>query len=427
MRYLLLLQLLLICFLNQAQQSNGIKFEKKNLTWKDVKQKAKNEKKYIFIDAYTTWCGPCRYMSKNIFPQKEVGDFFNENFISIALQIDTTKNDSKIIKSWYKDAKMIADSYKIKVFPTYLFLNQDGILMHTITGASENKDDFIAKSKNAINPLTRYTNLKEDFKNGRRDSTFLLLLINAARDASDDSLLHASINYYLNTQDNLLSTQNISLIAEATSKSGDKGFDVLLNHPKEVDAVIGRERRTGILKMISFDEDVFPVIMINGKKTVYGGGLMIYGGGEMNTDVDWNAVKTTLNLKYGTFSKSMLLNGKLKYYEWLKDWKNFNNLMLNYRSKEDNIDTNLINNMAIKLIGDCEDKESFKNAIEWSSILTTDKTKPYFLRTYSQVLYMAGERDSAIHFMKEYFRISNKSGKATDEIIEKMRKGEEIE
>ena len=80
MRYLLLLQLLLICFLNQAQQSNGIKFEKKNLTWKDVKQKAKNEKKYIFIDAYTTWCGPCRYMSKNIFPQKEVGDFFNENF-----------------------------------------------------------------------------------------------------------------------------------------------------------------------------------------------------------------------------------------------------------------------------------------------------------------------------------------------------------
>ena len=75
MRYLLLLQLLLIYFLSQAQKSDGIKFEEKELTWEGVKQKAKNENKYIFIDAYTTWCGPCKYMSNYIFPQKEVGDF----------------------------------------------------------------------------------------------------------------------------------------------------------------------------------------------------------------------------------------------------------------------------------------------------------------------------------------------------------------
>ena len=427
MRYLLLLQLLLIYFLSQAQKSDGIKFEEKELTWEGVKQKAKNENKYIFIDAYTTWCGPCKYMSNYIFPQKEVGNFFNENFISIALQIDTTKNDSKIIKRWYKDAKMIADFYKISIFPTYLFLSQDGILMHTITGASENKNDFITKVKNAINPLTQYTNLKEEFNKGKRDSTFLLSLISAARDAGDDSLLHAYINYYLNTQNDLLSTQNISLIAEGTSKSDDKGFDVLLNHPKEVDAVIGKERRTGILNTIAFDEEIFPVIMIKGKKAVYGGGLSIYGGGEMNNNVDWDSIKTTLSLKYGDLSEQILLKGKLKYYDWLEDWENFNTLLSDYRSKADNIDTSLINNMAVKLIGNCKDKQSFKDAIEWSSILTTNTKKPYFLQTYSRILYMAGERDLAIHFMKEYFLLSKKSGKSADEIIEKMSKGEEIE
>ena len=86
-------------------------------------------------------------MSENIFPQKKVGDFFNENFISIALQTDTTKNDNKIIKRWYKDAAKISDIYKIRVFPTYLFLNQDGVLVHTITGASESKNGFLTKEK----------------------------------------------------------------------------------------------------------------------------------------------------------------------------------------------------------------------------------------------------------------------------------------
>ncbi|HRP33820.1 MAG TPA: thioredoxin family protein [Agriterribacter sp.] len=426
MRYLLLLQLLLVCLFDQAQQSNGIKFEEKELTWKDVKQKAKNKSKYIFIDAYTTWCGPCKYMSKNIFPQKEVGDFFNENFISIALQIDTTKNDNKIIKRWYKDAAMISDIYKISVFPTYLFLNQDGVLMHTITGASENKDDFIAKAKNAINPLTQYATLKEAFENGRRDSSFLTLLIKTARDASDDSLLHACINYYLTTQNNLLSTPNISLIAEGTSKSSDEGFDILLNHPKEVGAVIGKDRRTGILNTIAFDEEIFPLIMINGKKTVYGGGLSIYGGGEMNKSVDWDAITTTLNLKYGDLSKSILLNGKLKYYDWLEDWENFNDLLLDYKIKEADIDTNLIGNMAYKLIANCEDTQSFRNAIGWASILAADKKNPYSLKIYSKILYLAGENDMAIDFMKEYLQLTNKSDKS-GEIIEKMRKGEKIE
>ena len=46
MRYLLLLQVLLIYFPGRAQISDGIKFEEKELTWEGVKQKAKSEKKY---------------------------------------------------------------------------------------------------------------------------------------------------------------------------------------------------------------------------------------------------------------------------------------------------------------------------------------------------------------------------------------------
>ena len=53
----------------------GIVFFKGSL--KDAKAKAKKENKLIFIDCYTTWCGPCKNMSKKTFVNKEVGEYYN--------------------------------------------------------------------------------------------------------------------------------------------------------------------------------------------------------------------------------------------------------------------------------------------------------------------------------------------------------------
>jgi thiol:disulfide interchange protein len=45
--------------------SKGIRFEH-GLSWAQVKEKAKAENKYIFMDCYATWCGPCKAMDKNV-------------------------------------------------------------------------------------------------------------------------------------------------------------------------------------------------------------------------------------------------------------------------------------------------------------------------------------------------------------------------
>src|SRR5690606_39985336 len=61
-------------------QEKGIQFEHQT-TWEKVKAKAKAENKHIFVDCFTTWCGPCKYMSSTIFPQEKVGYFFNAHFV----------------------------------------------------------------------------------------------------------------------------------------------------------------------------------------------------------------------------------------------------------------------------------------------------------------------------------------------------------
>ena len=49
---------------------------------------AAKENKMVFIDFYTTWCGPCKRMSKEVFPQQEVGEYFNRTFISLKLDAE---------------------------------------------------------------------------------------------------------------------------------------------------------------------------------------------------------------------------------------------------------------------------------------------------------------------------------------------------
>ena len=56
--------------------------------WKKVLAKAKAEKKLIFVDAYATWCGPCKKLQKEVFPDAAVGSFFNKNFINAKSILD---------------------------------------------------------------------------------------------------------------------------------------------------------------------------------------------------------------------------------------------------------------------------------------------------------------------------------------------------
>lgn len=53
----------------------------RNITYKEAFDVAKREKKFVFVDFYTTWCGPCKKMLNEVFPQKKVGDFMNDKFV----------------------------------------------------------------------------------------------------------------------------------------------------------------------------------------------------------------------------------------------------------------------------------------------------------------------------------------------------------
>ena len=124
-RNLLLAVLLCAAIICHAQ---GIAFTT-GLSFKQAVAKAKKENKMLFMDCYTSWCVPCAKMAKEIFPLKACGDYFNDRFVSI--QVDMQKGEGiELMKK-----------FQVQAFPTFIIFDGDGneIVSQARRGGSETR------------------------------------------------------------------------------------------------------------------------------------------------------------------------------------------------------------------------------------------------------------------------------------------------
>jgi len=94
--------------------TSGIQFFKGTLN--DALAVAKKQDKLVFLDMYATWCGPCKKLKKTTFSNEEVGIYFNSNFINVEIDGETA------------EGQQIMANYKLKRYPSLLFINADGTI-----------------------------------------------------------------------------------------------------------------------------------------------------------------------------------------------------------------------------------------------------------------------------------------------------------
>jgi thiol-disulfide isomerase/thioredoxin len=154
--------ILLSLIISLSVFSQGIEFQQG--TWKDVLKKAQELNKPIFVDIYTTWCGPCKRMSADIFPLKEVGDVYNQRFV--CFKIDAEKGEGIVL----------AKKYDVKFYPTYLFINPDESLIMKAIGSMP-ADEFIAltdKVKAELSDTKTLADWNNEYELKKSDPVFLL-------------------------------------------------------------------------------------------------------------------------------------------------------------------------------------------------------------------------------------------------------------
>jgi len=86
MKYLFTLLFALALTINIEAQDTGIQFV--HTDWETTLKKAKEEDKLIFVDCYTDWCGPCKWMSANVFPDEKVAALYNDKFINVKINME---------------------------------------------------------------------------------------------------------------------------------------------------------------------------------------------------------------------------------------------------------------------------------------------------------------------------------------------------
>jgi len=410
-----------------AQNVVGIKFQK-GLSWSMILEKAKKEKKFIFLDGYTTWCVPCKEMAMDIFPRADVGAFFNQNFINVAVQFDVTSSDDLAVRSWYDDAKKIREKYKVQSYPTYLYFNAEGYLVHTLLSSTANANEFIEKSKLALEPKTQYTTLKQQYQHGNRDSTFLATLTAVGYALSDRDSLKYYAQDYLSLKKDLISANDVRLIVVTTKKSSDIGFAHLRNHPKLVDSIFGPGVSKSIVKHIVSNEIVRPLTRVNLTITEHGGGMVVYGG-TIIPDVDWQLAKNKLDVDYSDISDEILRNAKTEHFQELKDWKQYVLVIEAWKKSQsfDQVERDELDNYLRSLFDQCADKIALKRALKWSmQNLKADKSNLSYLLLYNKLLYKNGKHNTAVKNMENFVKTESPFKLDALGTLSKMKNREEI-
>lgn len=107
---------------SNSEDSSGPGIAFKHISLDKALKLAEEQNKLVFIDAYTTWCGPCKKMARTTFMNEEVAAYFNENFIN--LKVDMEKGEGPKLEK----------KYGIHSYPTLLFLNADGSQKKKVIG-----------------------------------------------------------------------------------------------------------------------------------------------------------------------------------------------------------------------------------------------------------------------------------------------------
>jgi thioredoxin-related protein len=218
-----LLTTLIVLFALQAGIAQGIDFFKGS--FEEAKEVAKKEGKLIFVDAYAVWCGPCKRMARDVFPDEQVGDFYNQNFVSI--KMDMERGEGLTFRR----------TYPVSAFPTLFYIDEAGEVVQKVKGARR-VEGFIALGKQALEKADRSGAYQEAYEKGKRDPQFIYEYIRALNRAGKPSLKIA--NDYFKNQKDLSTPANLNILFEATTVADSKLYAMLIDNRSALEKTHGK-------------------------------------------------------------------------------------------------------------------------------------------------------------------------------------------
>lgn len=355
MRPLLILSLLCWTSITISAQQTGIKFEKAD--WASLLDEAQSSGELIFVDAYTTWCGPCIMMSRDVFTDQSVGRFYNTHFINTKIDMETG------------EGVQLARKYKVEAYPTLLFINGKGEVVHRTTGYQDSSD-FIALGKTAISPDYNLKAMNARYAKGDRTGDFMLQLILTKYNAMDGEHLTVA-EEYLSEQKDWSTLPNMQLIFGLTEDPNSEWFEYMLSHRKAFETLFGKDKVAVKLQNL-FLEKAFG----KGKNAL--------------AEVDAFYEKA-----YPELAPKLSANFRMNYYRTAGDLEAFAAAAVDYQENHPSDDPNELNNIAWEFFASIDDKKLLGKALKWAERSVQLDQQYYNHDTLANLYYKLGKRSKA--------------------------------
>jgi len=360
--------------------SQGIEFEQGN--WADVLHKAKQTQKPIFVDVYTSWCRPCKVMSSQVFPLEEVGNLYNSTFV--CYKIDAEKGEGI----------QIAKDYEVNSYPTYLFLNPNGVLVMRTGGGMSPKEfiELVISAKEELSVPKTIVDWETEYEQNKTDPAFLrsymekrTQLGKSNAELFDEYLalfpveqrVSIEIIYiYLQEKENIkihsLAYNNLQDNRAKFSKLGViSDYHRSLAVRNSMNEAISNKDAQLLGAVIEENEKIPRLLRTTQKEKIY-----------MNYYQSVNDLE-----KYIAYATAYCENWLMK-----KDIKPF----LKEAYSDD------LNSIARDFFEKVDDKTALKNALRWSGrSLEISPNNHYFLDTYANLLYKLGKKNKANAIQKK--------------------------
>jgi thioredoxin-related protein len=386
-------------------KGKGIQWEV-DLNWKQIIARAKKSKKYIFLDCFTTWCGPCKRMDKEVYQNDTIGDYFNRQFLSVKLQMDTGINDDPKIQEWYSFAKDVMQRYKIGAFPSFLFFSPNGKIVHKAEGFKKG-NDFILLAEAALDSEKQYYTMVDNYVKGNLSIKKMPVLADMARKLGEVEMSFQIARDYLDKYLNNLNEatffkkENFVFI-NAYSKilySSDRSFDWYFRHGDRIDSIMGvKGYAISLINAIVLREEINPAIESAQKEEM---------------EPDWINLGRVISQKYGeSYSLSNILAAKVNWYHYKKEWPLYTKYLVQKVEKSiDKIQSGIggilyLNNNAWDIFKYSFNKIELENAIHWTdkAIVMDENTFPV-MDTQANLLYKLGRKEEAIALEEKVLRM----------------------
>lgn len=358
MKYQLFFFFLLLSIVNV--KAEGIEFF--HGTWEEALEAAKTQDKVIFVDAFTTWCGPCKRMAKTVFTKEEVGDFYNQNFI--CMKIDMEKPEGRAFQQ----------KYPVSAFPTLYYIDGDGKTVYNTKGA-RSAEQFLDLGRTVLGKTDKSGEFAEKYEEGDRDPELILNYVKALNKAGKPSLKIA--NEYLHSQDDLTTDFNLQFIYEAVVEADSRIFNLLIKNRAAIEQLTSKE---------AVDQKIHEACKATAKKAL-----------EFEFVDLHEEAKAKMKANCPEHAKAFIYDADLNYYRSTKDAKNYVKTCNDYVKKEVKDNAKELNTLAKDLkISFAKDTKAMKLAEKLAGKAAKNGGLYEYYYTYAEILMLNGKQADAL-------------------------------